>query len=183
MRLNLPNLLSATRIVLVPFIVYFFLTATAEDPAGFYLSGVLLALSGVTDMLDGMLARKLNMITQLGKILDPLADKLTQLAVIVCLWVRFPKLWPLVALLIAKEVLTLVGSIHIFRRSTQVEGSKWFGKLYTVVFYIMTVIIVAFPGIQEIWIMWMLLILACFMAFSLLMYIHLYVKLKQNKHG
>jgi cardiolipin synthase len=106
---------------------------------------VILLVSGMTDVLDGIIARKCNMITPLGKILDPTADKLTQAAVTGCLWVRFPYLWPVFVFVILKETLQLIGGITLYKKHKELAGSRWFGKLYTVVFYFSTLIIIAYP--------------------------------------
>ena len=100
--MNIPNLLTTLRILFVPCFVYVYWTV---PPSGFYWPVVILALSGLTDVADGMIARKFNMITPLGRFLDPVADKLTIGAVVVCLAVRHPILWVLFALYAVKSSL------------------------------------------------------------------------------
>ena len=85
MRMNVPNALSTMRIVLIPFFLYTYLTAQHESQ--YVAAAVILAVSGLTDTVDGWIARHFNMITQLGKILDPVADKLTLAAVVAALLV------------------------------------------------------------------------------------------------
>ena len=94
---NIPNMLSFIRIIIIiPFVLYFL----NDD---YLFAALMLVLSGVSDMFDGIIARKLNQITKLGKILDPVADKLTLTAVIICMGVKFPEIVPLVVILILKD--------------------------------------------------------------------------------
>ena len=134
--LTVPNAMSAFRIVLIPVFVYFAL----QD----HIPGALTALllSGLSDMLDGFVARKFNQITELGKILDPFADKLTQGAVAICISVRYPSVCPLLVLFVAKELLMLVGACYLLKNGKKPCASKWYGKLSTVLFYVSVTLIV-----------------------------------------
>ena len=156
--LNIPNALSVLRIILVPVFAAFYLGAeTAEQ---YLVSGVILAFSGITDMLDGKIARKYNMITDMGKILDPFADKLTQGTVCVCLAIRHPSLAPLFVILIVKEVLIFTGGILVYKKHEFVASPNIFGKIYTALFFVAMTVIVAFPGTEPIlkYILWALLV-------------------------
>lgn len=126
---NIPNALSLVRIALIP--VFMVLYITGRDEWAF----VALALSGLTDALDGFIARRFNQITDCGKLLDPLSDKLTQVAVVAALTTRYLELLPLAVLCLVKEACQAIGGIILLRRRHAVRGSKWFGKLSTVVFY------------------------------------------------
>ena len=133
---TVPNALSVVRICLVPcFAVLYLLRLDA------WAFGVLL-LSGVTDFLDGWLARKLQQITDCGKLLDPLSDKLTQVAVVVCLTTRYTALLPLMVVCFVKELCQGIGGLILLRNHSAVRGSRWFGKVSTVVFYICMLAIV-----------------------------------------
>ena len=126
---NIPNALSVLRILLIlPFMVLYLM---GLDNWAF---GVLL-VSGITDMLDGYIARRYNMITDCGKLLDPLSDKLTQVSVVVALTTRYRELVPLAVLCLVKEVCQGIGGIILLRRRSKVRGSRWFGKLSTMMFY------------------------------------------------
>ena len=104
-KMNIPNGLSILRILLVPVFVVLYLKGIEPGREAFqYWSFVVLAVSGLTDCFDGMIARKYNQITDLGKILDPVADKMTQLAVLICLVVHYPNLLPLLVICVCKEV-------------------------------------------------------------------------------
>ena len=89
--LNIPNLLSLFRLLLIP--VYITIYLRAQDKADYFLAASILAVSCLTDMIDGQIARRFNMITDLGKLLDPIADKLTQFALVLCLSLRHPVLY------------------------------------------------------------------------------------------
>jgi cardiolipin synthase len=95
----------------------------------------------VTDVLDGYIARKYDMITKWGKLMDPLADKLMQLTVVFCLTYRgLVPLWAILIILI-KECLMILGSVLLYRREI-VVGASWYGKVATVIFYLAIVLII-----------------------------------------
>jgi len=113
-------------------------------------AAIILAVSGLSDMADGFLARKFGWTSQTGKLLDPLADKLTQVSVCVVLMVYDlpPGFRPFFAFLLIKDVLMLVLGGYLFKKQVSLEGSKWFGKLTTVLFYFTTTLIVLVPGLR-----------------------------------
>ena len=127
---TVPNLLSCLRLLLIPVIVWLYCIKKAYTQAL-----LVLILSGVTDVADGIIARKFGLISDLGKILDPVADKLTQMAALVCLLTRFPHMWLPLAMLVAKEVFTGIMGLIAVKRSGQVKGADWHGKLCTVLLY------------------------------------------------
>lgn len=126
---NVPNALSLLRILLVP--VFMVLYLQGADQGAF----VVLVLSGLTDLLDGWIARHFHQITDCGKVLDPISDKLTQMAVVISLSTRVPELLPLMVLCVVKEICQGIGGAIMLKRHGVVRGSKWFGKISTVVFY------------------------------------------------
>ena len=128
--ISIPNLLSAFRLLLIPAIVWLYF---ARQEYGWAVA--LLALSGVTDIADGYIARKYNMVTDLGKVLDPVADKLTQGAVIFCLALRFPAMRILFAVLAVKEILQGIMGYAVLQRTGVVKSAKWYGKLCTGIMY------------------------------------------------
>lgn len=137
--ITIPNILTVIRIVLAPiFALLYFLQINHHYV---YATGVLV-LSAATDVLDGIIARKFNMITVLGKILDPIADKLTQALIIVCLTVNHYNdenslLIYVLILLFAKEFTMLLGAVVLFKSGTRPSESKWWGKLGTVMIYVL----------------------------------------------
>lgn len=126
---TVPNALSLVRLALVPVFALLYLSEL-----DYWAFGVL-ALSGLTDCLDGFIARHYNQISDMGKLLDPLADKLTQVMVVICLATDYREIIPLAVLCFAKELCQGIGGLIMLRRHSEVRGAKWFGKLYTVVFY------------------------------------------------
>ena len=96
---TIPNILSIFRMVLIPVFVWTY-CGLKNDLA----TALVLLLSGISDTADGIIARRFNMITTLGKAIDPVADKLTQIAMLLCLLTRFPSLITLFALLLIKEI-------------------------------------------------------------------------------
>ena len=150
--MSIPNALSILRIILIPIYVFVYLSApdavSAADPATFapYLwAGAILVFSGLTDVLDGIIARRFHQITKLGRILDPLADKLTQAAVTVTLAIRNPQWIFLPVIYILKELLMMIGGMILINKFRDMAPSKWFGKLATGVFYCATILLVSLP--------------------------------------
>lgn len=136
--MNIPNILTAIRFMLIPVFGYYLLE-------GQYKVAVLLfLLGGLTDVLDGYIARKFNMITPWGKLADPLADKLMQLTATVLLIIQ--KKIPLAILFVvtAKELLMGAGSIFLYKKKNYVVSSDWYGKMATVIFYFAIVMIILF---------------------------------------
>ena len=103
-----------------------------------------LLLSGLTDLFDGMIARRFHQITDCGKLLDPISDKLTQVAVVISLATRYRELLPLAILCFIKESCQAVGGAIMLKRQREVRGSKWFGKVSTAVFYAAMLVLVLF---------------------------------------
>ncbi len=138
--ITVPNALSVLRILLVPFFVWAFLTGNLPAAVS------LLVISGLSDMFDGLIARKFNQVTELGKMLDPFADKLTQGAVALCLAIRFPVVCPVLIIFIVKEIAMLCGGIVLLKNKKRPCAAKWYGKVATVLFYISVTVIVVLDG-------------------------------------
>lgn len=130
--LTIPNVLSFFRLCLIPIIVWLYISK--ED---YFWTLMVLLLSGLTDVVDGIIARKCNMISDFGKAFDPIADKLTQAAMLCCLVVRFNYMLTPLVMLVIKEVVTGITALISIKKTEQVEGAVWHGKLTTVVLYLM----------------------------------------------
>lgn len=128
--LTIPNLLSLIRILLIPLFVWLYL-GEENVPA----TAVVLVLSGLTDALDGFIARHYHMVSNFGKALDPFADKLTQFAMLCCLVVRFPRMLWLIIVLCVKEVLVASSQLLVIRKTELVLGAEWHGKITTILLY------------------------------------------------
>ncbi len=126
---HIPNILTVARFFLIPFIIYFIVTDQ------YILSFIFLTISGLTDVLDGWIARKFNFISNFGKLIDPLADKTTQLAVL--LTITFKGVIPfwIIIVVALKEATMIAGASFLYGKEL-VVSSRWFGKLATVLFYI-----------------------------------------------
>lgn len=133
--LTIPNILSFFRLCLIPVIVWLYIGK--ED---YFWTLMVLLLSGLTDIVDGFIARKFHMISDFGKALDPIADKLTQMAMLFCLVFRFTYMLIPLALLVVKEVFTGIAALVSIKKTSTVKGAVWHGKLTTVVLYAMMAI-------------------------------------------
>lgn len=129
MKKQIPNILTVFRFILIPFII---LEIIKEN---YLLTFILLTISGLTDILDGWIARKFNFITNFGKLIDPLADKCTQISVLTALTIKsIIPLW-IVCIVILKEVIMIAGASFLYGKEL-VVSSKWYGKLATVLLYV-----------------------------------------------
>lgn len=140
--LNIPNGLCFFRIALIPMFLYVYLNA--NDDAHYILSAVILVVSGFTDFLDGYIARNFNMITEFGKLIDPIADKLTQIAVAYALIYNYPLAWSLVCIIILKDGMLGIVGLYLYQYGVKIEGASWWGKVATAYFYLVVIILVAF---------------------------------------
>ena len=132
--ITIPNIISFFRILLIPLfaIVYF-----KDEIENHYLwSFIIIVLSGLSDIVDGFIARKFHMVSDLGKVLDPIADKLTQAVVLLCIVINHLVVLPMFVVLFIKELLTLFAAIHILTNGSKPLSARWFGKLSTVVIFI-----------------------------------------------
>lgn len=124
---TLPNLLSFFRLMLIPFIVYFF-----EDEQYIWAFSILV-LSGLTDVVDGWIARTFHLVSNFGKAIDPVADKLTQ---VVILFFLMGDYWWVLAALVFKETVIGVMTLVTLHKTRSVYSAGWYGKLCTVVIYL-----------------------------------------------
>jgi cardiolipin synthase len=174
----IPNVLSFIRILLVGVFAYSYFKINI------YFALAIFILAGATDVLDGILARKFNWITNLGKILDPIADKSMQITVLICMSlgdVHFIPWW-FTAFFIIKESLMGLGALVVFKKRDTVVSSKWFGKLAVCVFYSSVfIIIVLQPSGKMVVALCLITIICALMAF--ISYVRNYTKktIPQNK--
>ena len=138
--ITIPNILSFIRILLVPVFAVAYL---CDFENHFWYAIAVLLASGFSDVLDGFIARKFNMISTFGKILDPIADKLTQGIVVVCLAIRHIEIVFILILIFAKELTMLLGAVVLFKAGLRPSESKWWGKLSTVMVFVMFVVVLA----------------------------------------
>lgn len=175
---SIPNLLSLFRIVLIP--VYMGIYLKAQTPRDYTLAGVILAVSCLTDLLDGKIARKFNMITNLGKVLDPMADKLTQLSLIVSLSYRRKALRYLLVFFLIKEFWQFFAMIGSLRRGKVLKGALLSGKISTTVLFSSLGLMFMFPGLGQRTSDILTVICFVFLLYAFCDYVHAYFG-KQKK--
>lgn len=136
--MNIPNILTVIRFLLVPIFGYCLYN-------GQYVAAIIIFISAcITDVLDGIIARKFNLITSFGKLADPLADKFLQLTAITILSVQKIIPLPVLIIVLAKELFMIAGSILIYKKVNFVVQANWYGKMTTVIFsfaIVMTIIL------------------------------------------
>ena len=129
---SIPNILSFVRILLIPIFVWLYVTA---GTSGEYY-------------LDGQIARRCNMITEFGKFLDPLADKLTQGTLFLCIAINYPLMWILLAIWLLKDgFMAIMGLVLLKTKQTKLDGARWYGKVCTAIIYIAVLALLFFPGV------------------------------------
>lgn len=140
---HIPNILSAFRIGLVP---VFAITYFSDSPSSHGWALVIFIVAGITDVIDGYIARKYNLITKIGTVLDPLADKLMQLMAIICLSIDgLIPLWIMMVLIVQEIGMIIAGVYMYFREHSTVIPSNIFGKGATVLFALAIFITILFP--------------------------------------
>lgn len=144
--MTVPNLLSLFRLILIP--VYVLIYLNAQEATDYFLAAAILAVSCLTDLIDGKIARHFNMISTIGKILDPLADKATQFTLILCLALQHPVLWYLVGLFVVKESFQLIAGGIRFRKGIMLKGALITGKICTTVLFLSLIIMVLMPNLN-----------------------------------
>ena len=140
--MNIPNALSVLRIVLTPVFTVLYLRGHTEAAVATLL------LCALTDVLDGYIARRYNMITELGKALDPAADKLIQAAMMVCAASHAPAVWLLLAAHVLRETIMAAAGIYMLRVTGRVYGAQWQGKLCTALIYVVMIVLMLFPDMS-----------------------------------
>lgn len=143
---TIPNLLSLFRLVLIP--VYMVIYLNAKDSTDYFIAAGILAVSCLTDAIDGKIARHFNMISTVGKILDPLADKATQFTLIICLAIRNPVIWTLVILFIIKEGFQLIAGLLTLKKGKMLTGALISGKICTAVLFLSLIVLVMLPDLS-----------------------------------
>ena len=126
---HIPNTLTIIRLLLIPFIIFYIFTGN------YLLAFIFFTISGITDIADGFIARKFNLISNFGKLMDPLSDKLTQISTLASLVLtNIIPIWILIIVLL-KEFIMIVGASFLYGKDVVVY-SRWYGKLATVLFYV-----------------------------------------------
>lgn len=169
---TIPNILSMFRLLLIPLYVSIYLNA--NEPMDYYLAGAILAVSCLTDLVDGQIARRFHMISTVGKVLDPFADKVTQFTLVVCFAVRHPMLWTLVCLIVIKELFQLIAGILNYKRGRMLKGAQFTGKICTTVLFISLIILLMMPDIPDNYVFGITVIDSIFLLIAFVDYIIVY---------
>ena len=162
--LTAPNLISLFRLLLIPLMAGLYLRA--KTVAALVVFGV----SALSDVADGRIARRFGMVTDLGKMLDPLADKLTQGAAALLVGTVHPQLFFLFGSMAVKEIAQAAIGAYSVRHTGQVLSALWFGKVCTVVTTGFLMVLFAFPRLPETAISAMVLLCIALMLLSLILY-------------
>lgn len=164
---TIPNILSMFRLLLLPVIVYMYI-----NQKDYVLTGVLLLVSGITDLLDGYIARTFHMMSDLGKILDPVADKATQAVVLLCLVTRFRWLIiPFICIVIKELFMSCIGMV-VIKKTGEVHGALWHGKVATFMLDFMIIVHIVFYNVSST----LSIILTVISTFLILLSFYLYAK-------
>ena len=142
---TIPNLLSLFRLALIPVYIYIYLGAVQTYQ--YMTAGAIMAVSCLTDLIDGKVARRFNMVSTLGKILDPLADKVTQFTLTVCLSLKHPQLLPVLALFVVKELFQVIAGLVHLKKGKMLPGALMAGKVCTTVLFVSLIALVLFPNV------------------------------------
>ena len=173
----IPNLLCYLRIALIPYFVVTYLHA--QEAIDYLYTALILAVMEIT----GFIARRYHMVTEIGKIIDPIADKLLQLTLLVLLIYQYPLAVGVLVLFLIKETsMTICGLVSI-RKKCRLDGALWCGKVATTVFYICMVLLILFPSIGQPLADSLLLVTAAFLIYSFIVYMKTYYQmLKKEDH-
>ena len=142
--LTIPNILSMFRICLIPLFIYLFVNKMDKE------AFIVLVISGLTDVVDGFIARKFNMISAVGKALDPISDKLTQAAMLGCLINRFKAMWVPLILMVFKEIFSGIAALLAIKTTGEVHGADWHGKVTTLSLYAMMSLHILWPSMPAV---------------------------------
>ena len=143
---QIPNIITSLRILLTPFFAWLYIASGGgKDRSLFFWALLLLAVIMISDIIDGKIARRFDLQSRLGEILDPVADKLAQITICVCLCVTgVAPLW-FMLLLVLKEGTQLVLGVICIKKGVPVQKARWYGKMSTAVFYVVICFNLVFP--------------------------------------
>ncbi len=165
---TIPNLLSVFRILLIP--VYAVLYMKAQSMKDYIVAASVFIVSALTDMVDGLIARKFNMRSRIGIMLDPFADKLTQGIVIICLTLRNLEILPLLIVFLIKEGFMFVMACRLLHNGKMLDGALFAGKICTTVLFVSMAALVVFNNIPTAGVYCIVAVCSVFMVFSFVSY-------------
>ena len=175
---TIPNGLSLFRLLLVPVIVWLYCKAGRH-----YAALGVVALSGLTDIADGYIARHFNMVSDVGKVLDPIADKLTQAALLISLATRYRVLYWLFTLFVVKELMQGVLGLMILKLTETVNSAQWYGKVSTGVFYGVMMALILFDTIPLRWAYVLIGLCVSALVMSMILYALFFARISPSASG
>ena len=171
--LTIPNLLSLIRILLVPVFMYLYI---GQD--NIIATAAVVLFSCASDVIDGPIARKFNQTSSLGKALDPIGDKATQIGLMICLVYKYPRMWIPLGIMIVKEIVCGILGILTIKEAHLVKGAVWHGKLNTVLLFLMMGLHLLWPPRLPDTISWISIgISSAMMLYSFAMYTARYIQM------
>lgn len=166
---HIPNILTVIRLILVPIIILFL------SMDNYLLAFITFTLSAITDIADGVIARKFNVTSDFGKLMDPLADKLTQISILLTLTIKETIPFWIISVMLIKEFILIIGASFLYGKKL-VVSSKWYGKLTTVVLYLAVVSSFAIKALElphfDLYLYYVAILLAIFSLFSYIRYFY-----------
>lgn len=162
---TIPNMLSFFRLLLIPIFIWQYCIEK-----NYMMTAILLIVSGATDIADGFIARHFNMVSDFGKALDPVADKLTQFSMLGCLITRFNQMIIPFVFIFIKELITGIFGLIVIKKTGEVKGADWHGKIATVLLYFMIVVHVIWYNISETTSYILVTLCVSMMLFSFILY-------------
>lgn len=177
--LTVPNMLSFFRLILVA--LFMLLYSSSGSLRDNMWAIIVLIISGITDFLDGKIARRYHMVSELGKVLDPIADKVTEACIALCLITKYKILIIMLAVFVVKEVFMSISGIYIVKKTGRNDGAKWYGKVSTFSFYIIMISLLVIPNIPRMIANVMIMICTVLMMFAFIMYARLYYNIYKNE--
>ncbi|MDD5937131.1 MAG: CDP-alcohol phosphatidyltransferase family protein [Clostridiales bacterium] len=172
---TIPNIMGYFRIILIPIFTYLYFSATSTQD--YYIVATLVLISTITDFFDGKIARKFNQVSEFGKFLDPVADKMTHFALVICLMSRYHYMYYLVALMVLKEGFMAVMGMIKLKKGKKLNGAMWFGKVCTATLFLCLLFLIMFPSIPLAVANGVIITCMVIMVFTLLMYIPVFARM------
>ena len=168
---TVPNMLSFLRLLLIPVFAVLYLT-------GNWLPSIItLAVSSFSDLLDGKLARKLGQVSELGMLLDPLADKLTQGTIVICMGIKYPTMWYMFGVEVVKEGFMIAAGAYTLKHyGSKLKGAEWFGKVGTTLIDAALLAFLVFPKMSDLTREIMVIAVSVVMLLTMLMYLNHYIR-------
>ncbi len=169
--ITIPNILSFIRILMIPVVILFYIVFNNITAAA-----LLLAAACLTDAVDGYIARRFNMVSNVGKALDAIADKLLQFSILVCVAANYWQTYILAAIFAIKEITTTFFCLRYVKVSGHIEGARWYGKVCTVILDIIMLLMFFFTKLSSAIVWTFTCISAIALIFTFAMYVNNYLK-------